>query len=111
VSPSKTKSTPYVLLSTVGNLREANKIARFLVEKKLAACVNILPNVKSIFRWQNKLDQANELLLLIKTEKSRLKKIETAIQKLHSYSVPEIIGFEITKGFKPYLEWLFKSVS
>jgi len=111
VGSSKIGKTPYLLFSTASNLNEAEKIAKMLVHRKLAACVNIVPNLKSYFRWRGKLDQAKELLLIIKTDKRRLKNVETAIHKLHSYATPEIIGWQINWGSKPYLNWLSESVS
>lgn len=107
---SKIKKIPFLLLSTVSNSKEAQKIASTLVEKRLAACVNVIPHLKSYFRWQGKLDQADELLLIIKTEKHQLKSVETAIRRFHSYDTPEIIGWPITWGLKSYLDWLAKSV-
>jgi len=111
VGSSKPKKTPYLLFSTASNLKEAKKIAKRLIERKLAACVNIIPNLKSYFRWQGKFDQANELLLVIKTDKRLLKKVETAICELHSYTIPEVIGWQINWGSKPYFDWLTKSTS
>ena len=108
---SKTKSIPFLLFSTASTLPEAKKIAQLLVKQKLAACVNIVPGLTSYFKWQGKLDQAKEYLLVVKTEERQLKKIESAIRKIHSYSVPEIIGVPITWGAKPYLDWLSKSIS
>lgn len=111
MSPSKKREIPFLLFSTVSNFKEAKTIANVLIKKRLAACVNIAPHLKSYFRWQRKLDQANELLLMIKTEKRHLKKIEMLIRQLHSYETPEIIGWPITWGSKSYLDWLVKSIS
>ena len=77
----------------------------------MAACVNILPNVTSYFRWEGKIDQTKEFLLMVKTEKKKLKDVENAILHLHSYTTPEIIGWPIACGSKKYLDWLLKSVS
>ncbi len=102
---------PYLLLSTTNSRKNAEKIAGVLIREKLAACVNIIPNVSSIFRWRGKIDQAQELLLVIKTDSRFLKKIEKTIRKHHPYEIPEMIGWPITWGHKPYLKWLMDSVS
>ncbi|MBI4394656.1 MAG: divalent-cation tolerance protein CutA [Candidatus Omnitrophica bacterium] len=101
---------PYVVFSTVGSLKEAKKIASVLVHQKLAACVNVIPNVHSLFRWQGKVDQAQELLLVIKTDFRHLKDLEKNLRKHHSYEVPEIVGWPIAWGSKPYLSWLGESL-
>ncbi|MBI3999705.1 MAG: divalent-cation tolerance protein CutA [Candidatus Omnitrophica bacterium] len=102
---------PYLLFSTVSSKKEAQKIASVLIHQKLAACVNMIPNVHSFFRWQGAIDHAAELLLIIKTNERHLKQVEKAIRKYHSYQVPEIIGWPITWGHKPYLAWISDSVS
>ena len=101
---------PYLLLSTVASASEAEKIADTLVRKKLCACVNMVPNVRSVFIWKGKIDHAKELLLVIKTERGKLKEVERAIRKHHSYEVPEIIGWPISWGHQPYLDWLSNSL-
>ena len=107
---SRRKTQPYLILSTVASRAEAKKIANALLHKKLAACVNILPNVESLFRWKGKVDRAKELLLVIKTE-ARLKvRVERTIRANHSYQVPEVVGWPIAWGHRPYLEWLSQSV-
>ena len=102
---------PYCLLSTIDSSKTATKIARRLVQKGLAACVNVVPNVNSVFRWKGALDQARELLLIIKTDSRHLKQIEQALRKHHPYQVPEMIGWPIVWGHKAYLQWLSDSVS
>lgn len=111
MSSSKTKAIPFLLFSTASTPQEAAKIAKILIQQKLAACVSIVPGLTSYFRWQKRLDRAKECLLVIKTQKRQFKRVEAAIRKAHSYSVPEIIGFPISRGSKPYLDWLEKSVS
>lgn len=100
-----------VILITVANKKEAQKIANSLVEKKLAACVNIVDKVNSIFFWQGKIDNAAELLLIVKSKKNLLPKLFKEVKSLHSYTVPEIIALPIISGYKPYLEWINESVS
>ncbi|MGH9586389.1 MAG: divalent-cation tolerance protein CutA [Acidobacteriaceae bacterium] len=94
----------------VGSLDEAQRIARELVVRRLAACVNIIPNLTSVYRWQGKIEQADEALLLIKTTESRLPALEAAIRELHSYEVPEFLVLSVESGSRPYLAWLLDSV-
>lgn len=100
-----------VVLVTAKNVREANKIAAQLVQDKLVACANIVEGVRSIFWWQGKVDKAREVLLILKSEKSRFSKIVTAVKKLHSYEVPEIIALPIIDGNSDYLSWINRSCS
>ncbi len=95
-----------VVLVTAGSQKEAEKIARSLVKKGLAACVNIVPAVKSIFRWKGKIETGDELLLLAKTGESRVPELMDEVKALHSYDVPEIIAIPIVKGNKEYLKWV-----
>ena len=104
------RNKAYLLLSTVGSYKEAKKIAHALVRNRLAACVNIIPEVNSVFRWQGTVDQARESLLVIKTELRSLKQVERAIREHHSYEVPEMVAWPIKWGHQPYLKWLFDSV-
>jgi periplasmic divalent cation tolerance protein len=99
-----------VIFVTASNKEEAEKIARALVENKLAACVNTMDGIKSVFWWEGKLDSANEVLLIIKSKKSKLSRIITLVKSLHSYQVPEIIALPIISGEKKYLRWLDGSV-
>jgi periplasmic divalent cation tolerance protein len=99
-----------VVLVTAANNKEAEKIAGGLIFHKLAACVNIVPKVDSLFRWQGKVDRAKEVLLVIKTKGTAFGKIVSLVKKLHSYDVPEIIALPIIKGEKKYMEWLNESV-
>lgn len=95
-----------VVLVTTKNLREGRKIAGLLVEEKLAACVNLVPRVESVFLWKGKICRENEVLLVIKTRLSIFPRLERRVKKLHSYSVPEIIALPIEKGSKEYLAWI-----
>jgi periplasmic divalent cation tolerance protein len=99
-----------IVLTTAGSEDEARKIARHLVEQKLAACVNIIPQVESIYRWQDKVESAPEWLLLIKTTAEGFAAVRDAIRGLHSYQLPECIAITIEDGSPEYLEWLADSV-
>jgi periplasmic divalent cation tolerance protein len=101
-----------VVLVTCRTAKEAERIARALVEARLAACGNILQSpVRSVYRWKNKVESAKEFLLLIKTSRRRFAKLQTAINKLHSYEVPEIIALPVAAGSPAYLAWVTESVS
>ena len=99
-----------IVLITAGNKKEADKIARALVKSKLAACVNIVDNLRSIFWWQGRLDQAKEVLLVVKSRKEKFNKIAKLVKSIHSYEVPEIIAIPIASGFKSYLSWINDSL-
>ncbi len=98
------------ILTTAGSEEEARKIARHLVENRLAACVNIVPRVESIYRWQDKVDSAREWLLLVKTSQERFPAVRDAIRELHSYELPECVVINIEDGSSDYLHWLADSV-
>ncbi|MFH1655960.1 MAG: divalent-cation tolerance protein CutA [Candidatus Omnitrophota bacterium] len=95
-----------VVFVTCANKSEANKIAKALIKAKLAACVNLLNPVNSLFWWQGKVDSSKEILLIIKTKKRLFGKLEKLVKSLHSYDVPEIIAFPILMGNKKYLNWI-----
>src|SRR6267154_6200776 len=95
-----------IVLTTAGSGEEAQTIARHLVEKRLAACVNIIPQIESIYRWQGKVESAREWLLLIKTTAEQFEKVRDAIRELHSYDLPECIAVAIEDGSPEYLRWL-----
>jgi len=95
-----------VIFVTAKNGREADKIASRLVKDKLIACANVIKDVKSIFSWDEKVQQANEVLLVMKSRKKCLPKIIKIIKKLHSYDVPEIIALPIVGGSAEYLDWI-----
>lgn len=101
-----------VVLVTCRSAKEAERIARSLVQKRLAACANILRSpVRSIYRWKGKIESAREVLLIIKTSRRGFSKLQAAIKRLHSYEVPEIIALPIAAGSQSYLSWLAKSVA
>jgi periplasmic divalent cation tolerance protein len=95
-----------IVLITTGGEEEAHKIAELLVNEKKAACVNIVPDVDSLFRWKGKIDSARESLLLAKTRASLLSEIIDLVKEVHSYEVPEIIALPIIGGSEEYLGWL-----
>lgn len=91
---------------TIDTADNAKNIAKSLVQEKLAACVNILPSVYSIYKWENEVTEDSEFLLLIKTKKDLFDKLKNRITELHPYSIPEIIGVDIRYGSEAYLSWL-----
>ena len=99
-----------VIFVTAANKKEAGNIANSLIEKKLAACVNIIDKIESVFWWEGKVSRAREVLLVIKSKKTNLNKIIKQVRAIHSYSVPEIIAIPIAGGYKPYLEWINDSL-
>ncbi len=99
-----------IVLTTAGTREEAGKIARALVERQLAACVNIVP-VQSVYRWKNKLEDAQEWLLLVKTTAEAFDEVDAVIRELHSYELPECIAVAIEGGSEEYLEWIGENVS
>ncbi len=101
-----------VVLVTCGSNKEAEKIGRALVEWKLVACANIFRSpVRSIYRWKDKVELASEVLMILKSSRSRFAALDRAIRSLHSYDLPEIIALPITKGSRGYLDWISTSVS
>ncbi len=100
-----------VALSTVGSAEEADRLARALVERRLAACVNVVPGVVSHYRWQGELQRDEERLLVIKTRAERIEALRDALRELHPYELPELVAFEITAGSPEYLKWLDEGVS
>lgn len=99
-----------LILTTASSAEEARRIAQALVERRLAACVNIVAPVKSVYRWQEKIETAAESLLLIKTVQARFPLVRDTIKELHSYDVPECICLPVTAGSQAYLDWIAASV-
>lgn len=95
-----------LVLTNMPDLHGAQALARRLVELKLAACVNILPGVKSIYRWQGEIEEADEITVMIKTTQFRYAELELAIKENHPYQVPEIIALPVTEGLDTYLGWI-----
>jgi periplasmic divalent cation tolerance protein len=100
-----------IIFVTAGSAAEAETIAKTLIEEQLAACVNILPPIRSIYRWEGKLTDDQEWLVLIKTRAERFSAVEARVKALHSYQIPEVIALPIVQGAAGYLRWLLESVS
>lgn len=100
-----------IVLTTAGSEEEAGKIARQLVERRLAACVNIVPRIKSVYRWKDNVEEAEEWLLIVKTTAAAFASVRAAIVELHSYEVPECLCLEIEDGSKEYLQWIGESLA
>ena len=99
-----------IALTTAGSMDEAQELANALVERRLAACVNIIPNLTSIYRWQGAVEETSEVLLLIKTTAEQLSEVESTLRELHSYEVPEFVALGVESGSQPYLDWLPSNV-
>jgi periplasmic divalent cation tolerance protein len=101
-----------IVLVTCASAAEARKIAEVVVNKRLAACVNILPApVESVYRWKGKLQESRERLLIIKTSKARMQALEREVLRLHSYETPEFIALPISGGSSKYLSWIAQSLT
>ncbi len=96
----------YLVLSTKDSHQEAERIAQLLVEERLAACVNIVPKITSIYRWKEALERATEHLMIMKTAEDRLSSLIHCIKELHPYEVPEVIALSIEDGDSAYLDWI-----
>ena len=99
-----------LVLSTASSRKEAVKIAEALLDQRLAACINFVPALTSLYWWKGRKETATEVLLLIKTRKSAFRKLEQLIRKHHSYAVPEIIALPMTAASKSYLNWMLKEI-
>ncbi|HEX5234452.1 MAG TPA: divalent-cation tolerance protein CutA [Silvibacterium sp.] len=99
-----------IALTTIGSLEEGQTLARLLVERRLAACVNLVPSLQSIYCWKGAIEEASEVLLFIKTSAEFLPALETAMRELHPYDLPEFLVLDIASGSQPYIDWLLSSV-
>ena len=100
----------YCVVFIMAPMDSANDIAEHLVNKRLAACVNIIDGVRSIYWWKGKVEEASESLLIVKTRLEILDKVKDAVREIHPYEVPEIIALKIADGLKEYLEWIDENV-
>ena len=100
-----------VVLSTVGRAEDAERIARALVERRLAACVNVVPGLVSIYRWKGNVEKDDERLLVIKTRRERFAALREALMELHPYELPELLALPVEAGSPDYLAWLDESVA
>ncbi len=103
-------TTPLIVLCTCPDITAADAIATALLEARLAACVNRIEGIESLYRWEGSIHKDREVLLLIKTTAVAFGEVESTISDLHPYELPEIIGVPVTQGSAPYLDWLTKSV-
>ncbi len=103
-------SQPIVVIMTAANAEEAERIAEALVGAHLAACVQLLPEIRSVYQWKGEVARDTEVLLLAKTIRARFDKLEQAVRAIHSYETPEIIALPVTAGSEPYLHWLVSEV-
>ena len=103
-------SDPIVVFMTAGSIDEARRIANELVEQQLAACVQILPEVESCYRWQGEIQREKETLVLAKTSAARFVELEEAVRAIHSYETPEIVAVPMSQVSEPYRAWLVSNV-
>jgi periplasmic divalent cation tolerance protein len=104
-------SNALIVLVTVPNVEEASRIADALVGARLAACVNVVSGIESVYRWEGKVARDSEVLMIIKTTDDRYAELEGQIKSLHSYTTPEVIAIKIERGSEAYLKWLGESVT
>ncbi len=99
-----------VVLSACDTSAEARKLARHLVETRVAACVNVIPGAYSVFHWEGKVKESSEWMLIIKTTRPRLESLKSELRKIHSYTVPEVVAVPVIDGSDDYLQWLDREV-
>jgi len=99
-----------IVLVTCASIAEARRIGRSAVKKRLAACLNILAGVESIYRWKGKVERAREVLVVVKTTAGRLRQLEREVKRMHSYDVPEFIVLPLVAGSREYLKWVEENV-
>ncbi len=106
------KKDPYVVLfSTTNRLEEAHRIAHQLIAARLVACVNIVPSISSVYRWKGSVQKDTEVLMIMKTKKSRISRLEKSLRAIHSYETPELIALPIVYGLPEYLKWIDDSLA
>lgn len=99
-------SEAIVVLITAGDADAATRIAEALVGERLAACANVVPGIRSVYRWRGEVCSEQEVLLIVKTVRARFDALEKRVRELHSYDVPEVIGLPVEAGSRPYLDWI-----
>lgn len=117
MNQSKSESEPQapwlgqavVVLTTVDSEKEATRMAHAFVEARLAACVNIIPKITSVYEWKKEVCEEQEVLLIIKTQKNRIEELKALLSELHPYDVPELIVLPVIDGLPDYLNWLFEN--
>lgn len=109
--PARTPRRLRVILTTTGAEEQALSIARALVSERLAACVNIIGPVRSVYRWRDAIEDDREYLLLIKTRASLYMNVERRVRELHTYEVPEVLDLSVDRGSPPYIKWLLESTA
>ena len=100
-----------IALTTIGSLEKGRRMARLLVERRLAACVNLVPNLASVYYWRGAIEETAEVLLVMKTTSALVPALEAAVRELHSYELPEFLVLDIESGSQSYLDWLRNSVN
>ena len=100
-----------VVLTTCDSEELAARLARHLIDQRLAACVNILPGARSIYRWKDKIEESTEVLLLIKSRRELFPALRAEIEKIHTYEVPEILAMPVVDGSEAYLSWIEKALA
>jgi periplasmic divalent cation tolerance protein len=108
---SITKSEIIIVFVTVPGLREGSRISRAILTSRLAACVNVIPGVQSMYKWKGKIVREKEAMLVMKTTRLRYRKLEQKIKKLHPYEVPEVIAIPLICGSSQYIEWVTREVT
>jgi len=99
---------PLLVLTTIGNIEQARRIARDMVDARLAACVSCVPGVVSFYRWSGRAEEDGEILLLIKSTRERLEELKAHLLRIHPYEVPEFLVLPLSDGGEPYLRWLME---
>lgn len=109
--PNRMSESDFSVVLVTCPVEASERIARAVVDARCAACVNVLPAVRSMYRWKGKVEEAEESLLLIKTRSALLGELERAVKLVHPYEVPEIVALPVARGHRPYLEWIAESTA